>query len=286
VLKAYYQLSKPGIVYSNALTAIGGFFLAARGNVTVILFLAMIVGLSFVIAAGCVFNNIYDRKIDATMERTKNRAVASGKISKQNAFIFGIILIFLGLFILHSHTNRSALLAALLGFVVYVFLYTPLTHKTVYATLIGAIAVATPPVVGYTAVTNKYDAGAIILFIILVLWQMPHFYSIAIYRLKDYSAASIPVLPIKSGIKTTKIHILIYIIGFIMATAALRYFKFAGDTYFSVAMVMGFAWLGYAIRVLIISNDENSKLARTMFLYSLRVLTFLSIMLALNSFLP
>jgi protoheme IX farnesyltransferase len=289
MIKDYYELTKPGIIYGNAITAIAGFLLAwskllAKSTFDIKLFVAMLIGLSLVIAAGCVFNNIYDSKIDAVMERTKNRAIASGKISKRSAFIFGVILIFLGLFILHFHTNRSALLAALLGFVVYVFIYTPLKHKTVYATLIGAIAGATPPVVGYTAVTNNFDITAIILFIILVLWQMPHFYSIAIYRMKDYAAASIPVLPIKSGIKTTKIHILIYIIAFIVAAFSLRYYNITGDFYAGFTTVLGLTWLYYAIKGF--KTPDDVLWAKKMFKFSLIVLTSLSVLLALNNFLP
>lgn len=284
MIKDYYHLTKPGIIYGNAITAIAGFLLASKGNLDGKLLLAMIIGLSLVIAAGCVFNNIYDSKIDSLMDRTKNRAIASGRISKRNAIIFGVILIFLGIFILHFHTNRPALLAASLGFVVYVFLYTPFKHKTVYATLIGAIAGATPPVVGYAAVTNKFDIGAIILFIILVLWQMPHFYSIAIYRMKDYAAASIPVLPIKSGIKTTKIHILIYIILFILAALSLRYYKIAGDFYAGFATILGLTWLYYAIKGFDVADD--ALWAKKMFRFSLIVLTSLSVLLALNSLLP
>jgi len=283
-MREYYKLTKPGIIYGNAITAIAGFLLASKGQVDPKLLLAMIVGLSLVIASGCVFNNIYDSKIDSLMERTKNRAMAAGKISKTNALAFGAILGFLGFFVLHFHTNPAALLAALLGFVVYVFFYTPLKHKTVYATLIGAIAGATPPVVGYTAVTNKFDAGAIILFIILVLWQMPHFYAIAIYRLKDYAAASIPVLPIKSGIKTTKIHMFVYIILFIIAAASLTYYKIAGYTYLAVAIILGLTWLYYAIKGFEVA--DNALWAKKMFRFSLIVLTSLSVMLALNNFLP
>jgi len=284
MFKTYYQLTKPGIIYGNAITAMAGFFLAANGDINFKLFFSMLIGLSLVIAAGCVFNNVYDSKIDSLMDRTKNRAMATGKISKTSAIIFAVILLILGITDFLLFTLYFSLFSALLGFLVYVFLYTPLKHKTVYATLIGAIAGATPPVVGYTAVANKFDTGAIILFIILVLWQMPHFYAIAIYRLKDYAAASIPVLPIKSGIKTTKIHMMVYIIGFIIAVASLTYYKITGYTYLAVAIILSLIWLRYASQGF--STLDNTLWAKKMFRFSLIVLTCLSLILALNSVLP
>lgn len=280
MFKLYYQLTKPGIIYGNAITAIAGFLLASRNNVDPKLFIAMLVGLSLIIASACVFNNYYNRAMDAKMERTKNRALAKGSIATRSAIFFAIILLTLGVITLYFHTTNSALFAALLGFIVYVFIYTPLKRRTVYGTLIGAVAGATPPVVGYTAITNRLDAGAIILFLILVFWQMPHFYSIAIYRLKDYATAEVPVLPIKSGVHATKIQILIYIILFILAAASLSYFKFAGYTYLSVSMLLGLAWLGYAVRGFKVSDD--TLWAKKMFRYSLVVITLLCVIIPID----
>ncbi len=282
MFKLYYNLTKPGIIYGNALTAAAAFFLASKNHISPTLLLSVLAGLSLVIASGCVFNNYADRKIDKNMERTKNRALVTGQIPGFKALIFASILLLLGVVILHYHTTTAALLAALLGFFVYVFLYTPLKRRSVYATLIGSIAGATPPVVGYTAVTGKLDAGAIILFIILVVWQMPHFYSIAIYRLKDYAAAQVPVLPVKKGIPHTKIYILIYIIAFLVASIMLTLFKFTGYIYLVVVALLSLAWLRLSLKGFAVA--DNTQWARKMFHLSLIVLTSLCVIIPIDAF--
>ncbi len=286
MFKNYYELTKPGIIYGNSLPAAAGFLLASKENFDLKLFFVMLVGLALVIASGCVFNNIYDSKIDVEMERTKNRALVTGKISRQNAIIFGSILLILGIttFIVFSPAWRLyfSLFTALLGFAVYVFFYTPLKHKTVYATLIGSIAGATPPVVGYTAVSNNFDLGALLLFIALVFWQMPHFYAIAIRRLKDYQAAGIPVLPAVKGIHTTKINIIFYIVAFIVAASLLTFFRFTGYTFFIAIVLLGLGWLGLALKGF--KKDIDDKLwAKKVFFFSLYVLLAFSVLLSLDS---
>ncbi|MDR3642282.1 MAG: heme o synthase [Candidatus Doudnabacteria bacterium] len=280
MLRNYYALTKPGIIYGNAITAAAGFFLAAKGEIDWKLMLMMLVGLSLVIASGCVFNNYMDRDIDGRMERTKNRALPSGAVSPKAAIIFAGLLLFLGVIALYFHTTNKALIAALVGFFVYVFLYTPLKRRTVYATLIGSIAGATPPVVGYAAVTNRFDSGALILFLILVFWQMPHFYAIAIRRIKDYNDASIPVLPITKGIYATKIQMALYIIGFIVASAMLTLFGYAGYLYFAVSTLLGLAWLWRSVRGF--KTADNTLWAKKVFLFSLIVLTSLCVIIPID----
>ncbi len=228
MFKAYYQLTKPGIIYGNAITTVAGFFLASKGHFNLGLFLAALIGISLVIASGCVFNNYIDKDLDATMERTKNRALVTGAISVRGAIVFGAILGLLGLATLGLLTNTLTAEIALLGLFFYVVLYSLAKRRSVYGTIVGSISGAVPPVVGYCAVTGRFDLGALILFLILVFWQMPHFYAIAIFRQQDYTAAGLPVLPVVKGLRTTKIHILFYILAFTIAAAALYIFKFAG----------------------------------------------------------
>jgi protoheme IX farnesyltransferase len=192
-IKAYYRLTKPGIVYGNALMYAAGFFLASSSGIDWLLFFAGLAGLSFVIAGACVFNNIADRELDAKMPRTQKRAIVTGVVSVAAATRFAYALSITGLLELYLLTTYSAFLAALIGFAVYVFVYTPLKPKTKYALFIGAIAGATPPVVGYAAVTDTYDAWALLLFVLLFAWQIPHFVSIAFYRYEDYAAGGVPL---------------------------------------------------------------------------------------------
>lgn len=189
----YYRLAKPGIIYGNALMYAAGFFLAARDGIDWQLFLSGLVGLSFVIGGACVFNNIADRELDAKMPRTKSRALPSKKVSVRDATLFGYLLSIVGFLDLYLITSFTAFFTALVGFAVYVFVYTPMKPKSRYALFVGAIAGATPPVVGYTVITDSYDGWALLLFALLFLWQIPHFISIAFYRYEDYEAGGVPL---------------------------------------------------------------------------------------------
>ncbi|MBI3589096.1 MAG: protoheme IX farnesyltransferase [Candidatus Liptonbacteria bacterium] len=294
MIRKYYQLAKPGIIYGNVLTTVAGFLLASRGQVNFGLFLATLLGISLVVASACVFNNYLDRNIDARMERTKNRALVTGLVSKKNALIYGVVLGLLGFLILSAYTNLLTVGLAALGFFVYVALYTPLKHRSVHGPLVGSIAGATPPVVGYTAVTNGLDLGAIILFMILVAWQMPHFYAIAIYRLNDYTAAALPVLPAKKGVYFTKINMLFYIFGFIIAALLLTVFGYTGSSYLAVALGLGLAWLGLGLKGLSAKTNDPSAFAkvsadklwaRKMFFFSLVVIVSLCLTVSLDAIL-
>lgn len=263
----YYLITKPGIILGNLFTVAAGFMLASRGAPDFALFLATLLGLGFIIASACVFNNYIDRQLDSKMERTKQRALASGVVSGKRAIEFAIILAILGNTILFIYTNVLTVAVAATGFLVYVILYSMWKSKTIYGTAIGSIAGAVPPVVGYCAVSNHFDLGAIILFAMLVLWQMPHFFAIALYHFRDYSKADIPLLPIKKGILRTKIHMALYIMGFIFVACLLTYFKYTGFLYFAATLILGFAWLLLAL--IGFKRSDNEKWGRDMFRLSL-----------------
>lgn len=239
----YLLLTKPGIILGNLVTLAAGFFLAAQGPFDVWLFLAVLIGLSFIMASACVLNNYIDRPLDKKMSRTKNRALVTGIISGKKAIAFAIVLGVIGNIVLYRYTNTLTLAVANIGFFVYVVLYSLWKSHTIYSTAIGSIAGAIPPVVGYCAVKNQLDIGALILFAMLVLWQMPHFFAIAIYHLKDYSAANLPVLPIRKGIFRTKVHMVLYIIAFICTAALLTLFNYTGYVYLVVTTSIGLGWL-------------------------------------------
>ncbi len=266
------------------MTAIAGFLLASAGQVSFGLLGAMVVGLSLVIGSACVFNNYIDRDIDRKMERTQKRALVKGTISGRNALAFGTVLGLAGVMVLGVLTNLLTLGVALVGVLVYVVLYAIGKRASVYGTLVGSVAGAVPPVVGYCAVTNQFDGGAIILFAILVLWQMPHFYAIAMYRLDDYAAASLPVLPVKAGLAATKRQILWYIAAFTVMVTALTVFGYTGYTYLIVATGLGLAWFVMGWRGLAASDDK--LWARKMFKFSLIVLMTWSVLISAESVLP
>jgi protoheme IX farnesyltransferase len=252
----YYLLTKPGIILGNLVTVAAGFLLASRGAINLWLFFATLLGLAFIMASACVFNNYIDRQVDKKMERTKNRALATGLVSEHNAILFAIVLGLIGNLILWLYTNLLTVLVAGSGFFVYVVLYSLWKCRTVYGTAIGSIAGAVPPVVGYCAVSNHFDSGALILFTMLVLWQMPHFFAIALYHFDDYVAAKIPVLPVQKGMLRTKIHMMLYIFGFIFTAMLLTIFDYTGYIYLVVTMSIGVAWLGLCLKGFKSNNDQ------------------------------
>ncbi|MDB5178615.1 MAG: Protoheme farnesyltransferase [Patescibacteria group bacterium] len=283
-IQRYYRLTKPGIIYGNAITAAAGFLLASRGHISAGLLVGMLAGISLVMAGACVFNNYIDRGLDRKMARTKDRSLAKGSIPGRNALIYASVLGLLGFGLLALWTNMLTVGVALVGFVVYVVLYGLAKRRSVHGTLVGSISGAVPPVVGYCAVTGQFDGGALLLFVILTLWQMPHFYAIAMYRLKDYTAAGLPVLPVKYGPRAAKIQILVYIVAFMAAVAALTVAGYTGYTYLAVMLVLSAMWLQRAIKGFRAKDD--AVWARGLFRFSLIVLLGFSAMISIDILLP
>ncbi|AGQ29757.1 Protoheme IX farnesyltransferase [Serratia liquefaciens] len=281
MIKQYLQVTKPGIIFGNLISVVGGFLLASKGSIDYPLFLATLVGVSLVVASGCVFNNYIDRDIDKKMERTKNRVLVKGLIAPSVSLVYATALGIAGFALLYIGANPLAMWLAVMGFVVYVGVYSLyMKRHSVYGTLIGSLSGAAPPVIGYCAVTNEFDAGALILLAIFSLWQMPHSYAIAIFRFKDYQAANIPVLPVVKGISVAKNHITVYIVAFMVATLMLTLGGYAGYKYLIVAAAVSVWWLGMALRGYKAEND--SVWARKLFVFSIVAITSLSVMMSID----
>jgi protoheme IX farnesyltransferase len=286
MIKQYLQVTKPGIIFGNLISVIGGFLLAAQGRIDYPLFFATLVGVSLVVASGCVFNNVIDRDIDKKMERTKNRVLVKGLISLKVTLVYASLLGIAGFALLYIAANPLAMWLAVMGFVVYVGVYSLyMKRHSVYGTLIGSLSGAAPPVIGYCAVSNQFDAGALILLLIFSLWQMPHSYAIAIFRFKDYQAANIPVLPVVKGISVAKHHITLYIVGFAVATLMLSLGGYAGYKYLIVAAAVSVWWLGMALSGYKNAIDDRVW-ARKLFVFSIVAITSLSVMMSVDSMAP
>ena len=280
-LKHFIQITKPGIIFGNVLSVAGGFFLASKGNIDFSVLLAAIIGTSLVVASGCVFNNCIDRDIDQKMERTRNRVLVQGLVSMKLALLYATLLGVIGTGLLYTKANPLAALFAVIGFVIYVGLYSLyLKRKSVHGTLVGSLSGAMPPVIGYVAVSNSFDFAALTLLVMFSLWQMPHSYAIAIFRFKDYHAAKIPVLPVKRGIPVTKRHILLYILAFLVATLMLTFGGYAGLNYLAVAAGMGMYWLYMAWKGYKAADD--TVWARKLFVFSIFTITALSVMMSVD----
>lgn len=266
----------------NLFTTTAAFLLGSSVKFDLILYLWTALGLGFVIASACVWNNYIDREADAKMERTKHRPLAKQSITVNKACLFASFLGILGFAVLYLFTNKWALLSASLGFFVYVIVYSLSKYKTGQATLIGSIAGAMPPVVGYVAAADRLDLCALFLFLVLVFWQMPHFFSIAIYRAADYQAASIPVLPNEIGNEAVKKQSLVYIVLFLGSLAVLSFCGSIGIIFLVGTWILGLFWLKTAFQGLKVENDI--PWARKMFKVSLVVIMGFSVLLCCESF--
>ena len=282
MIKQYLQVTKPGIIFGNLISVIGGFLLASKGSIDFRLFFVSLIGVSLVVASGCVYNNVIDRDIDHKMERTKNRVLVKGLISTKVSLAYATLLGIAGFAVLYFGANPLAMWLAVMGFVVYVGIYSLyMKRNSVYGTLIGSLSGAAPPVIGYCAVTGSFDAGALILLAIFSLWQMPHSYAIAIFRFKDYQAANIPVLPVVKGISVAKNHITLYIVAFMVATLMLSLGGYAGYKYLVVAAAVSLWWLGMALSGYKSENDDRVW-ARKLFVFSIVAITALSVMMSVD----
>lgn len=266
------------------MTTIAGYLLAAHGHVLWRSLFGVVVGTTFVIASACVFNNILDRKIDEKMSRTAKRALVTGAINTRQALVYGTLLGILGFIILLLLTNNLTTLLGLIGYASYIAAYGYAKRHSIHGTLVGTLPGAMPLVSGYTAITNNFDSGALILFMIMVFWQMPHFYAIAIYRLKDYRSAGLPVMPVKKGVLTTKVQIMIYVVGFGVASIFLSQSGHASRVFAGVMCAVTLYWLYLGFNGWR-TKDEN-KWARGMFGFSLLALLVMSVLLGVDSFLP
>lgn len=281
-LKRYLSVTKPGIIFGNLISTVGGFLLAARGQVHLGLLLATVVGLALVVASGCAINNCIDRDIDSKMARTRKRVLVTGAMSAKAALAHGIVLGLIGFGTLWHWTNVQATACAAFGFFIYVGVYSLyMKRKSVYGTLVGSLSGAVPPVAGYLAVTGRFDLGALILLVMFSLWQMPHSYAIAIFRFQDYEAANIPVLPVVRGVSAAKQQIVLYILAFGAATAMLTFGGYVGYGYLAVATATSLWWLKMALQGYQRETDDRAW-ARQVFFFSIITITALSVMMAVD----
>jgi protoheme IX farnesyltransferase len=246
--------------------------------------IAVMAGMALVIASACVFNNYIDRGIDKKMARTSKRALVTEQVSGQMALSYAIALGVGGFVVLAIFTNWRTVLLNAVAIFSYVVLYGIAKRKTVHGTLVGTIPGAIPPAAGYVAVSNRFDGGALLLFLILVFWQMPHFYAIAMYRFKDYKAAGLPVMPVKHGMKITRTQIITYIAGLAVVSTGLAIFGYTGYVYLAVIWLLCFYWLWRGL--IRYKSTKYGIWGRKMFLSSLIVLLSLSIIIPLGSVLP
>lgn len=271
---------KLGIVNSNLITTFTGLWLALRytgqsflDNIWPIVF--VLVGTALVIAGGCSLNNFIDRDIDQLMERTQRRPSATGRLSGKQVLILGFILSLAGMAALVAASYTAAVFG-LIGLFVYVAVYTMWLKRThSINTIVGGISGAVPPLIGWAAIDPTLGSSIPwILFMIMFLWQPPHFLALAMKRVEEYRRAGIPMLPVVAGFGITKRQMIIYV-AVLVPTSLFLYSL--GAVYTTVAAVLGIGWLVLAVYGLYAKN--TIKWARIMFVYSLNYLMILFIVM-------
>lgn len=282
MLRDYIGVVKPGIVAGNLAAVGAGFLLAARGTIDVPRLLSITAGMALVMASACALNNCADRRMDRLMSRTRLRALPDGRLAPAAVVRYAAGLGISGVGLIVTGANILSAAIAVAGLLIYAGAYSLwLKPASVYAPAVGSLAGAAPPLAGYCAATGRIDGGAVILLGIFGLWQMPHFYAIAIYRMEDYASAAIPVLPVARGVGTAKRHIVGHICAFMAAAMVLGASGYAGTGYLGAAAASGGLWLGMAWTGLRTRDDR--RWARRMFVWSLVVICTLDVMMALDS---
>lgn len=283
-IKSFYVLTKPGIVYGNAFTAAAGILFASTGNYDLSFMLLILISICLIMAGACVLNNMLDVEIDIKMERTARRPLVTGEVSKLQALVFGSSLVVVGLLLLAFFTNWLTFLLGIMALLTYAPIYTQLKKRTWVATWVGGIPGALPPVAGYTAVINRLDENAIIIFVTMFVWQMAHFYAIALFRKQQYKAAGVPVVSVVKGEDHTAKMIMAFIVSYTVLIPLLTILGSAGYI-FSLAVVAASIWW-FKSGLNGIKTLKAAEWGATMFGNSLRVLIVYSLALAFAELLP
>jgi protoheme IX farnesyltransferase len=278
----YMELTKPKVVALMILTSVIGMFMAVPGMVP---FNALILGnLGIAMCAGsaAAINHLVDQQVDLRMTRTKNRPIAQGRLSNMQAGMFAFILGGLGMAILLIWVNALTAwltFASLLG---YAFVYTMfLKRATPQNIVIGGLAGAAPPLLGWVAVTGDIHGHALLLVLIIFAWTPPHFWALAIHRKDEYALVDIPMLPVTHGVKFTKLHILLYTIIMFIITLLPYVTRLSGPLYLAGAVVLGLVFLYWAIEML---RDKDHLAPIKTFRYSITYLMLLFLVMLIDHY--
>ena len=276
----FMALIKVGIINSNLMTAFTGFCLALyfsgqtlAGHWDVLTF--TLGGTAFVIAGGCVLNNFYDRDIDPVMARTRKRPTVTGSIPASTVLGLGVAFTAIGFILLMLTTIQAAIIGAF-GWFTYVVLYT-MWSKRRYTinTAVGSFSGAVPPLIGWTAVTPTLDTTALAVFIIMFIWQTPHFLALAIKKKEEYKKAGVPMLPVVHGFDMTRRQIVLYVACLLPLPF---YLSELGPVFLLIAGLLNLGWLILGISGFFMADPF--KWANWMFIYSLNYLMILFITMA------
>lgn len=282
LIKDLYEITKPKVVFMLVVTAVVGMVLAQPSLPNLGLLLVASLGIGLLSAAAAAMNHIVDQKIDAKMARTYNRPIAKGRLTNQQAIGFSLLLAGSGFVLLYFEVNPLTAwltLASLFGYaVVYTLVLKRLTPQNI---VIGGLAGAMPPLLGWTSITGEIHPHALLLVMIIFTWTPPHFWALAIHRKSDYARVNIPMLPVTHGSKFTKNTIVLYTVLLTLVCLLPYLVGMTGELYLVVSLALNIVFLRYAW---LLKTKENKQLAMETFKFSIWHLLALFVVLLVDHF--
>ena len=278
----YLELCKPSVVALMMLTAVIGMFLATPGMVPWQVLVFGNLGIALCAASAAAVNHLVDRRIDAVMARTRARPMVRGAVDTRHAIAFAAVIGVAGMAILILLVNPLTAWLTLASLVGYAFIYTFwLKRATPQNIVIGGLAGAAPPLLGWTAVTNEVHGYALLLVLIIFAWTPPHFWALAIHRKEEYAKVEIPMLPVTHGEKHTALHVLLYTLILIAVTLLPFATGMSGPLYLLGAVVLGLGFLYWAVLLMV---GKDPRVPMQTFWYSIIYLMALFVVMLLDHY--
>jgi protoheme IX farnesyltransferase len=279
LLRSYYELCKPNVVYMMLICAFVGMLLAEESVSSFGYLFVSLTGIAFCAASAAAVNQVIDRNTDASMTRTDQRPLPQGELSPTHASLFALIIGILGALILYLYVNTLTMILTLSSLVGYAFIYTVyLKRATPQNIVIGGLAGAAPPLLGWSSITNTIDPYALLLVLIIFVWTPPHFWALAIYRKDEYAKESIPMLPVTHGVAFTKLQIVLYTIILFIVSVLPYVVLMSGEIYLFSALILSTIFLYYSIN-LYFSNDDEDAMSTFQFSIYYIFLIFLALLI-------
>ena len=256
LLRSYYLLCKPNVVYMMLICALVGMLLAEDSVSSITTIMVALLGIALCSGSAAAINQVIDRNADAAMTRTDQRPIPQGDLSAFHASSFALVIGVMGALILYFYINTLTMILTLASLIGYAFIYTVyLKRATPQNIVIGGLAGAAPPLLGWSAISNTIDPYALLLVLIIFVWTPPHFWALAIYRKDEYAKESIPMLPVTHGVAFTKLQIVLYTIILFIVSVLPYIVLMSGFVYLISAITLSSLFMYYSIK-LYFSDDD------------------------------
>ena len=282
ILREFIVLTKPRVNLLIMFTAIVGMLLAHQSTLDYELILFASIGIGLAASAAAIINHVVDQRIDSIMDRTKSRPLVNGSIKPLHAIYFALFLSITSITMLYLLVNALTALLTFLSIIIYSFIYSVyLKNLTSQNIVIGGIAGAMPPLLGWTSITNQIEPFPLVLFLIIFLWTPPHFWALAVYKYEDYKKADIPMLPVTHGRDFARLHIFLYSILLFCITLFPYILGLSGFIYLTGVVLIG---LKFTIDAYSLMVSKSAAEAIALFKYSITYLAVLFALLLLDHY--